>query len=155
MGQLPYEVGGVGQIHSPRDALGDIWARNARLDTYSDSNTVASLEQAIEAIDDVVRMLDGCPAPQTQSSVRGHLECSVCHLGKIAIYDPECESAYLIHEGRLLEIDTFRIAREHNHWRIKLVGSDIQLPVQGLARVVVSDNNSLTGMTLEEVRHGS
>jgi hypothetical protein len=137
----------VGQKAAFFGALVDILAKNARLGTYSD---ISTLEQAIEALDEIVRALDDCPTPVALPIRR--LECSVCHLDKVTVYDPECESAYLIHDGRLLKIDVVRIAREYNHWRVKLVGSNVQLPVQWLARVLVSDDSNLTGLTLEEVR---
>jgi hypothetical protein len=149
---------GVGLIAEDSDALDHILALEVAL-----GNTDDSIEQAVRALDEMTEMLDGhrpvwrvddaIMRLRTSVAQPHHVECQVCHLDKITIYDPESEAAYLVGaDGRLMLIDTVRYGREYNHYRVKLVNSTVQLPIQAGAHALVSSDHNLTGLTLQEAR---
>jgi hypothetical protein len=150
---------GVGLIPEEFDALDRILASKSALGATDDS-----VETAIEALNRVVESLDDGRRPvwrvdghlttvRPSTEPARHVECQVCHLLGITMYDPTIESAYLIsHDGRLLLIEGVRYGREHNHYRVKLAGCKAQIPVRETAHVVVSSNHNLSGMTLQEAR---
>ncbi len=144
----------VGQIPPISGALRDILALEARLDTYDDS--IHNAIEALEALSaDLLASRGTTESQSIPKSPRGReLFCSVRFLGSVTIYDPSIEAAYLVCDGKLLRIDKARPSREYTHWRVKLVGSTVQIPVSNDAPVYVTPDFNLSGKTLEECKRG-
>ena len=158
MGQLAETLTGVGQVSEPVDALGDILYSEKRLgfalETDAEAALVALARLAEAAIDSEGpepsnKSLGG--ASSTRKTPR-RLQCSMCHLSYLGCYDPDKDYVYIITPSEhLLPIKSFRLGREFDHYRVVLVGDDTPMPVQPLARVFVSTESHLAGMTIDEV----
>jgi len=154
---------GRGQIPNSLNALGQILHCRPRLDDSEDDDV---LHAAINAIAEVAAAVG--ETRQLELQVVGHqalapnscwnrLECQVFHLDSRTLYDIDRDIRYLIDgDGRLLPIQEVRRAREHDHWRVVLMGSKVQIPVHGTAKAYVSDQPFIAGKTLVEVydNHG-
>ena len=142
------------------DALSDLLAPESRLDPIDEGieAALAALDCLVESFDDGRRpvwRVDGRLELERTISPRGRtMQCSICHLNSITMYDPDIEAAYLVVDGRLIMINTFRQSRECSHWRVQLIGHKAQIPVRDTAKCYVTPNFNLSGLTLEEVLRG-